>query len=227
MLLVIDENKVVFINKILHAEKDGCKEWNEWHQSAEKQAIQEDHQTIRLVVPKVELVIINVGSFDGKIFLAPVVSPLSKPSHDSVRSINETKCVGHESELNDELQDLILLAHQVVGQESRPVQDVCLFELLEENHSRTCFTDWDQDCIQEHEEIDPSYNSLLNCAFPLVIFMLHGKVNDSWNYHKVDEDRHKRSKVPDGERNYARKWVGLLFYCVKKRKRVRWSKQQQ
>jgi hypothetical protein len=54
----IDKNQVIFVYKVLNVEEQGCEEWDDWYDWAEKKATEEYDKGVALVVSKIILVFI-------------------------------------------------------------------------------------------------------------------------------------------------------------------------
>ena len=51
MLLEINKDQVVFVYRVLNPKIQASKEWDDGYYSAEEKTVQENNETIRLVVP--------------------------------------------------------------------------------------------------------------------------------------------------------------------------------
>jgi len=55
---VVCEHQIVLVYQIFDVEVCYSQNWDDWYDTAEKEAVEENHQTVTVVIAKVKLVII-------------------------------------------------------------------------------------------------------------------------------------------------------------------------
>ena len=87
LLFTVHEYEVIFVNVILDVEEETGEEWNYWHKSTEKDAVEEDDKAVGLVVIQQEFIVVFELFFDKRLAVLSVVPPPLKASNDFVRTV--------------------------------------------------------------------------------------------------------------------------------------------
>jgi hypothetical protein len=99
----INENHVVLVDQVFYREEKRRKKRDDWHKGGVNQAVEEDYERVRLMVPKIKDVSVPELRF-GTVVSVLVIMPFTVyPNYSFVDDVCEPQKVGHECELDDEL----------------------------------------------------------------------------------------------------------------------------
>ena len=93
----IYKNQVTLVNIIFNVEVKTRKKWDQWDNIGKKQTIQEDRQSVALVITKIKLFRIFVLCLVVRVFLLMLMELLTNPIRHFMRAIEQRVGICDES----------------------------------------------------------------------------------------------------------------------------------